>query len=178
MRGHNLRNHNLSFTAALAFAAVSWLSLSSSAELVEPVLPDIQAGQFDSARVIGYLGHPLGTIVRVTGVCTDDTETRRRADSGKTLLKILTANGKPLNEPFFVEFRRAREEVSKPGLGDCFDYYVHEWGTFDGHVDTPKSLGIEEPKIANDGFYYRPEVTVHKANPVQKSAPVKRAAKS
>jgi hypothetical protein len=170
-------NRCLNFAAAVAFATISWLSLRNSAEPVRPALPDIDASQFNDARVIGYLGHPLGTVVRVTGVCTDDTETQRRADLGKTLLKILTVNGKPLKRPFIVEFLRAKKEVPEPGFGDHFDYYVHEWGVFDGHVDTPKELGIEELPVANDGFYYRSEVTVHKANPVKELAPAKRASR-
>ena len=168
-----MRNHGLNLAAALAFATMACLSSSNCAEPVRPALPDIDASQFNRARVIGNLGHPLGTVVRVTGVCTDDTETRSRADLGKALLKILTVNGKPLKQPFIVEFLRASKEVPKPSFGDRFDYYVHEWGTFDGHVDVPKELGIDKLPVANDGFYYHSEVTVHKANPVRELAPAK-----
>lgn len=167
---------SLNCMAALAFATMAWLPSSNCAEAVKTAIPDINASQFNRARVIGILGHPLGTVVRVTGVCTDDTETQKRADLGKTLLKIITVNGKPLKRPFFVEFFRAEKEVPKPNFGDRFDYYVHEWGEFDGVVDPPKALGIEKLPVAHDGFYYRSQVTVHKANPiVDKEVPAKDA---
>ncbi|WP_442511097.1 hypothetical protein SH528x_002762 [Novipirellula sp. SH528] len=120
--------------------------------------------QFAAGKVIGHLGHPLGTVVRITGICVDGDRTRRRADVGKTLLEIRAVNGTPLKRPFVVPFERAAVEVTKPNDGDLFDYYAHEWGTFDGIVAVPKDLGLHKPMVANDGFHYRPKVTVHKSN--------------
>jgi hypothetical protein len=131
-------------------------------------LPDNPASvtSFGRGRVIGHLGHPLGTIVRVAGVSVDGGTTRRRVDVGKTLLRITTVNGTKLKQPFTFPFARAAKGVTKPEPGERFDYYVHEWGAFDGTVHVPESLGIDRPMIANDGFHYRPQITIHKANPV------------
>ncbi len=124
----------------------------------------VSVKQFAAVKVIGHLGYPLGTVVRITGICVDGDRARRRADVGKTLLEIRAVNGTPLKRPFVVPFERAAVEVTKPNDGDLFDFDAHEWGTFDGIVAVPKDLGIHKPMVANDGFHYRPKVTVHKSN--------------
>ncbi len=116
---------------------------------------------------MGHLGVPLGTVVRVTGEVYDYTP-RSKADEGKTLLRIVTVNGKELTRPVVFEFLRAKGSVQKPALGDTFDYYVHEYGEFDGVVEPPKELGIKNLPVAHDGFHYRRHLTVHASNAVQK----------
>ena len=125
---------------------------------------DVSVKQFGAKNVIGHLGHPLGTVVRITGTCIDGDRTRRRADLGKTLLEVRTVNGKELEHPFVVPFLRAAKDIPTPVDGDSFDYYVHEWGAFDGFVSIPSELAIDQPMVANDGFHYRPQVTIHKSN--------------
>lgn len=124
----------------------------------------ISVESFEDQLPVGRLGVPLGTVVRVTGETLDGNTTRRKADEGKTLLRIVTVNGHELAKPVVFEFLRARASVKKPVRGDKFDYYVHEYGAFDGVVTPPKELGIEEIKVANDGFYYRRHLTVHASN--------------
>jgi hypothetical protein len=117
---------------------------------------------------VGHLGEPLGTVVRVTGIAIDGDTLKFKAASGKTYLRIATVNGKELERPIDFEFYRAPEEVKKPAAGEKFDYYVHEYGHFDGEVTPPKELGIKDVPVANDGFHYRRYVTVHASNPLRK----------
>ncbi len=112
----------------------------------------------------------LPSVLRVTGMSVDGDETPRKADSGQTLLKIESVNGKQLANPVYFTFRRAADGIEKPKAGKPFDYFVHEWGSFDGVIDPPEELGIEEPIVAHDGFHYRPEITIHKSNAVQRGA--------
>ncbi len=113
-------------------------------------------------RVIGHLGHPLGTVVRVTGTALDADTTRRKADAGKAMLRIEAVNGLALDPHFLVPVDRAEKGVVKPKPGESFDYYVHEHGEFDGVVVLPSEVGIERPVITHDGFQYRARITIHK----------------
>ena len=141
-----------------------WVASASAEESSPPA--SVSVKQFGASKVVGHLGHPLGTVVRITGTCIDGQRTRRQADLGKTLLEIRTVNGSKLDRPFVVPFLRAAKDVPKPKDGDVFDFYAHEWGTFDGVVSIPKDLGIDRLPVANDGFHYRPQVTIHKSNAV------------
>ncbi|WP_396160177.1 hypothetical protein [Flavobacterium sp.] len=124
---------------------------------------DVSVKQFGANKVIGHLGHPLGTVVRITGRCINGDGTHRRADLGKTLLEVRTVNEKELEHPFVVPFLRAAKDVPTPADGDSFDYYAHEWGAFDGIVSIPKDLAIDQPMVANDGCHYQPQITIHKS---------------
>jgi hypothetical protein len=147
--------------AVLGLAAFD--TSTSAEDRKSPSLVSVK--QFGRGNVVGHLGHPLGTVVRITGVCIDGEKTRRRADLGETLLEIRTVDGTKLERPFTVPILRTANDVRKPKDGDSFDYYAHEWGVFDGVVTIPKELEIHHPMVANDGFHYRPQVTIHKANP-------------
>lgn len=162
-----IRMTNLS---AIAATVVAFITMSSETLSQDHASADrsskepISVSRFGRDNVIGHLLHPLGTIVRVTGIALDGNTTRRRADEGKTLLKIETVNGETLEQPFTVPFGRAAEQIAHPSHGQRFDFYVHEWGEFDGIVTIPDGLGIDAPMVANDGFYYRPQITIHKSN--------------
>lgn len=82
----------------------------------------ISVADFGPNNVIGHLGHPLGTIVRVTGKAVDGDSTRRKANMGKILLKIFTVNGEKLNTPILFDFHRSPDTVAKPKPGENFDY--------------------------------------------------------
>ncbi len=143
---------------------VLWLTVAGmSAALVgaqEPIRPaKISVASFGRDNVIGFLGQPLGTFVRVTGVAIDGGSTPRKADAGKTLLQIETVDGRKLTQPITFEFQRAANGIARPAPGQRFDYVVHEWGLFDGVAQWP---GVSA--IASDGFYYRRRVTIHKDN--------------
>lgn len=120
------------------------------------------------AKPIGYLEVPLGTVVRATGIVIDGDTIGDKANWGKTLLRVTTVNGKDLPKPVDFEFKRAPKSLQKPAPGEQFDYYLHEYGHFDGIVRAPKELGIDEPVTANDGFNYRRYVEIHASNTVSK----------
>jgi len=162
-----IRMTNLSAIAATVVALIAMRSETlsqdhASADRSPKAL--ISVVRFGRDNVIGHLLHPLGTIVRVTGVAIDGSTTRRRADEGKMLLEIATVNGETLEQPFTVPFSRAAKQIAYPSHGQRFDYYVHEWGEFDGIVTIPDGLGIDASLVANDGFHYRPRITIHKSN--------------
>ncbi len=152
----------LLLVATLLIGAMSHLQAQESGSAKQDAT--ISVTEFQPKSVIGHLGQPLGSVLRVTGISVDGDETRRKADSGQTLLKIETVNGKRLEKPVYFTFRRAANGIEKPKAGVRFDYFVHEWGSFDGVIDPPKELGIDAPIVAHDGFYYRPEITIHKCN--------------
>jgi hypothetical protein len=112
---------------------------------------------------VGYLGVPLGTVVHATGVTISGDELRVKMAQGKTFLRVETVNGKSLAEPVDFEFLRADKNVPTPIIGERFHYQVHEYGSFDGHVDSRDDFGDIEDIFAHDGFYYRRSLTVHKA---------------
>jgi hypothetical protein len=116
---------------------------------------------FAAKMPVGYLEVPLGTVVRATGVVIDGDTTGSKADTGKTLLRVTTVNGKDLRRPIVFEFLRAPKSLQKPTPGEKFDYYLHEYGHFDGEVMAPKEFGIDELETANDGFHYQGYVAIH-----------------
>jgi hypothetical protein len=159
----------------ILFAVPAFLAVIASAQgparqkppTAEPTPPSVDA--FTGKELpVGYLGVPLGTVVRVTGVAIDGDTLMSKAASGKTYLRIATVNGKDLERPVDFEFYRAPKEVGTPAAGEKFDYYVHEYGHFDGEVTPPEELGIKKDPIANDGFHYRRYVTVHASIPARK----------
>lgn len=150
--------------ASACLAAIAWAQTTAKPTAEAK---SISVESLENQLPVGHLGVPLGTVVRVTGEVYDYTP-RRKADWGKTLLRIVTVNGKELATPVVFEFLRAPASVQKPALGDRFDYYVHEYGEFDGVVVPPTELGIEHVMVAHDGFHYRRHLTVHASNPVPK----------
>ena len=123
----------------------------------------ILAADLDPKSVVGYLGYPLGTVVRVTGEVVDGNTTTLRRDMGRTLLEVHAVNGVKLDKTVVFDFSESEKRFAKPRPGHSFDYYVHESGGFHGVVEPPKELGIDHPVFANDGFYYRRHITIHKS---------------
>ena len=93
--------------ALLIVVCVSLLSQSK-----EPPAA-VSVKQFGAKNVIGRLGRPLGTVVRITGTCIDGDRTRRRADLGKTLLVVRTVNGTKLDDPLVVPLSSRRQRCPK-----------------------------------------------------------------
>ncbi|MEM8947641.1 MAG: hypothetical protein AAGD11_20895 [Planctomycetota bacterium] len=123
----------------------------------------IFVSRFGKDNVIGHLGHPLGTVVRVTGVAIDGDDTGSKASSGKLLLRVEAVNDVDLTRPSVFVFSSTARGITQPKPGEQFDYYVHEYGAFDGVVDPPPELGIDHDVVAHDGFHYRPHIAIHKA---------------
>ncbi len=83
--------------AVTAFAQTQRSGKASDTETTNEVVSSnafISVAEFTADNVIGYLGHPLGTVVRITGTAVDGDTTRRKRDRGKTLLEIHTVNCK------------------------------------------------------------------------------------
>lgn len=155
-------------TIAIVLSVAFLVSISSDLPSNPPKpVPKINVSDFRVENVIGRLGHPLGTVLRITGEAMDGNETRWKRDMGATLLKVLTVNGQVLSEPQIFRFHRAYEEINKPAFKSQFDYYVHEWGAFDGAVYLPAELKTYTLIPASDGFYYHSEITIHKSNTVE-----------
>lgn len=151
--------------ASVCWAAIAWAQAPVKGEAEATV---VTVESLEKQMPVGLLGVPLGTVVRVTGVAFDGNETRAKLDAGKTLLRIMEVDSKKLAKPVVFEFFRAAASVKKPAADTKFDYYVHEYGEFDGVVEPPKELGIKEEIVAHDGFGYRRRLTVHASNPLPK----------
>jgi hypothetical protein len=74
--------------------------------------------------VIGSLGCPLGSVVRVGAVVVDGVSTRRKADDGRYLLDIVEVDGKRVDGPTRVAF----SDPSKQLPADVFERYVQVTG--------------------------------------------------
>jgi hypothetical protein len=156
----------LSMVSVVAFG-LSMVSAQTKSQQDKP--PAIAVTSFDGRKLpIGYLGVPLGTVVRVTGVAIDGDTTRMKANMGKTLLRIESVDGKKLDKSVDFDFDYDFEKTHKPKPDDRFDYYVHEYGAFNGVVTPPKELGIQQVMMANTGFHYSGYITIHKVNLKQK----------
>ncbi|WP_145218953.1 hypothetical protein [Planctomycetes bacterium TBK1r] len=138
----------------------------------------ISVTQFGRANVIGYLGHPLGTVVRVTGVCVDGNVTHARIDANKILLEVRAVNGTVLKRPVRFDHPYVRDRSSLPKPDTRFDYFVHEHGAFSGLVEIPANVDSSQRVAANDGFYYHPALTIHSKNghdrPLEPANPTQR----
>ncbi len=124
--------------------------------------PKIYVSDFQKDNVIGNLGFPLGTVVRITGTIFDGEEIGSKALSSETMMKVMTVNGHKIPSP--PVFIHPGKKEDRPVPGSTFDYYVHESGAFRGVVDPPQELGIQYEPIAHDGFYYHSELVIHKNN--------------
>jgi len=127
---------------------------------------------FQRQMPIGYLGHPLGTVVRVTGVCVDGDKVGKLY-AGKVVLRVEEVNGKKLSDPTDFVFDRAADGVPKPKPGQRFDYTVHEYGSFDGIVKVPEEPGAVRDfsgnviGVALPSFHYRSDLEVHKSHSIK-----------
>jgi hypothetical protein len=141
----------------IAFGATQTLALPTNRSVPVTVV------SLENRVPVGHLGVPLGTVVRVTGEGYDGPVTRK-GDAGKTLIRIVTVNGAKLASPVVFEFLRAPDSVKKPAAREKFDYFVHEYGAFDGVVEPPEETGLQKSGLAHDGFHYRPGLTIHASN--------------
>lgn len=150
----------------IAIAAVTAISVASFAD--QPRVPEsgaVSVKSFADAEgitVIGLLGRPLGTIVRVTGVAVHGTTRDVKASQGDILLTIETVDGKSLKEQ--VTFLRQAGDAEIKGLssGDRFDFFCHEAGSFQGNVRIPQGLGIDDRPVQGAGFRYVPRIVIHR----------------
>ena len=163
MRYANIPITLLAIIAGMTFVHAQDSETNKSKPNVTPADATISVANFNTKPVIGYLGHPLGTIVRVTGRVVDGKTTRAKLDMDKMLLEIQTVNGKKTKTKIVFRYPRYSTSLPEPAPGDTFDYYVHESGYFGGVVDPPEELGIDSPMAAHAGFGYRGDLTIHKS---------------
>lgn len=152
---------------AIAAAATTFVSTPTSTSAVAAAKP-VSVASLSETLPVGYLGAPLGTVVRVTGVAVDAKKYTKAAD-GEVYLRVERVNGRELRQPIAFEFLRPQRAIKrKPAIGERFDYYVHEHGEFDGLVTPPEKLGIPPHGLAGTGFQYCPYLTLHASNTAQK----------
>ncbi|MFO0882636.1 MAG: hypothetical protein U0894_00345 [Pirellulales bacterium] len=129
------------------FAALALLGFSSPADEKSEKL--FYAKDFGSDNVIGALGYPMGTVVRITGKSLGKDQSRSKALEGVTWLEIETVNGKKLERSIkrfhYRGISGMYSKVASPVLekGEPFDFYVYETCGYHGLVDIPKELDHE-----------------------------------
>lgn len=112
----------------------------------------INMSRLTSSKVIGTFGRPLGEVVSIEGIAADENYTRRKADTGQTLLRVLAVNGKTLKHEAILPFHPYEGvEVKKPSVGVRFKYVGYETGGFSG---TPEAAFIYVPRVATSGYYF------------------------
>lgn len=114
-----------------------------------------------SAKVVGDLGVPLGTLVTVEGEILPDDARRTKADLGKTLLRVRAVNGKPLPTPVIATLRGdARVRSLKPAAK--VRMIAYESGGFAG---APDGLFKHVPAFTTVGFGFLTWIEVVKLTP-------------
>jgi hypothetical protein len=93
----------------------------------------IHLSRLNSSKVIGFLGHPLGEVITIEGIAADEEYTRRKADTGETLLRVQAVNGKSLKREAIFHFDPVQgADIKKPSAGIRFKYIGYETGGFSG----------------------------------------------
>jgi hypothetical protein len=151
-------------TACMASLAAIAGAQVPTMQQVPPANRPVFVESFWKQMPVGRLGVPLGTVVRVSGEAIDGSALKLKGAEGKILLRITTVNGRALsNTPAFY-FERAPSSLKPPAPGEKFDYYVHEYGEFDGAVTAPAELGLNEQPLQGPGFGFQSKISIHGAN--------------
>lgn len=139
------------------FAVLALLGFSSPADEKSEKL--FYAKDFGSDNVIGALGYPMGTVVRITGKSLGEDQSGAKSFEGVTWLEIETVNGKKLERSIKRFHYRGisgfYSAAESPMLekGEPFDFYVYETCGYHGFVQIPDELKRELfPRVAARGF--------------------------
>ena len=122
---------------AMKSILLSLLSLSAFAEADEEKR-EVPLKEFaDSKVLIGKLGLPFGTIVRVT--CrsygaNEEEANRKGGDPSKRQVEIISVQGKPIEPAIRIEWRIPKE-LQKPPVGESIEVWAYETGSFRGLPD-------------------------------------------
>ncbi len=125
----------------LAIVSTSFLTAlagcSSHPTPATPGGPAISVADIWKHGVMGRLGRPLGTMVKVSGVAVPNHTRMKFYEDDKLFLRITTVDGRPLAEPVEYPFRKAVDfiEATEPKVGEEFTYRGYESGIFDGVPD-------------------------------------------
>ncbi len=102
--------------------------------------------------MIGSLGRPLGEVVSIEGIAADEDYTRRKADAGEILLRVLAVNGKSLKREVVLNFHPYEgAEMKNPSAGMRFKYFGYETGGFSG---IPEAAFVYVPRVPTSGHYF------------------------
>ena len=122
----------------MKYLLLSLLSLTalSQAEEKKTEVPLKDLG--DSKVLIGKLGLPFGTIVRVTcrSFEPSEEEAKRKGDPWKSQVEITSIQGKPIDPPIRIEWGSfVPKEPAKPPVGENIEVWAYETGSFRGLPD-------------------------------------------
>jgi hypothetical protein len=129
------------FAAFIIIASIPLLTAGN--RMINKIIYSDIAGR---VKIIGTLNKPIGEIVTVEGVIIDGTDTKKKSDADKVLLKVQWING-----------RRLQKGVNLP-------VKIFQWGA----INTPrvnehkKYIGYETGEmsgIPRRAFNYMPQVT-------------------
>ncbi len=129
------------------FAVLALLGFSSPADEKSEkrfYITDIQRG-----KLIGDLGYPMGTVVRITGKSLGRDQSRAKGFDDVTWLEIESVNGKKLERSIkrfhYRGIDTSYSSAESPVLekGAPFDFFVYETCGYHGLVDIPKELERE-----------------------------------
>jgi hypothetical protein len=112
----------------------------------------IHVSELNRGKVIGSLGYALGEVIIVEGVIADENYTKRKADVGKSLLRVRAVNGKPLKEEVIFDFSPfSGADIRNPEVGARFKYTGYETGGFSG---LPEQAFDYVPRVPTAGYYF------------------------
>ncbi len=106
----------------------------------------------DSVKIVGSLGRFLGEIITVEGIIIDGSRRRIKSETGKTLLKVITVNGKKLGEPVIIPFSIFTwTDVKMPKVNDPFKFIGYESGEMAG---IPQKAFQYMPQVATTDYHF------------------------
>jgi hypothetical protein len=87
----------------------------------------------DSKVLVGKLGVPFGTIVRVTCRSFEpgEDEAKRKGDPWKRQVEVTSIQGKPIDPAIRIEWGIPKE-LQKPPVGESIEVWAYETGSFRG----------------------------------------------
>lgn len=127
------------------YLSVTVVAVVASTILAQDVvqrLDSISAASLNSRDVIGSLGLPLGQVTEISATVVSGDSTRRKADSGTYLLRVLTVNGKKVQEPPLMLFNvdpRSHAQLAN----DRFSLYELKKGEKTGRLDSASIKELE-----------------------------------
>ncbi len=138
---------------SLFFAIFVSLKLGASLQGDDGPKNTIHVSSLGDSKVIGNLGHPLGTVVRAKGKALGVVQDRESRYSGAVEIEILEIEGTQLKKPVKFHIWVSNRQFRTPAKGDAVDYYLYETGGWTGIVKTPP--GVENPTSLYPGRAFR-----------------------
>lgn len=134
-----------SFAMFFVVLCVAWSHNVASDTVSDGCEEKFYVSKFTNSNVIGLLGHPFGTIVRVTGVSLGEDDPPFKETKGTNRLRIDSVEGMQLKDPVYFNYGTRRDgfalkEIRSPGKNEKFDFYMLEAGCFTGRAVIPKHL--------------------------------------